>query len=388
MNRSEHAVHIADPLWQLLEQMSRQMDVDPDALVNQAIFTLARLNGFVTPKAMPIDDEDRASAPLGPNGSMPSPVGPVGTPSGARHEPSGAVGGSALAERVAPEVAPPLPSPPAPAPASPAAGDKPLPAAPAVAESGESSRAAMRAKAVERIRAIVQDVEAFVEPQPDPAPEQEAQDEAGDEEEDQPQQEAEQQEEQEESAAEEGEEQPEEEVPEEAAPEEGAPDGDTLEGLEPNTAEEGLPDEAEEPERVALQPVLQKPPASLQRADPFADRTIVQPARARLFLQLREHEPIEVVAERFLIGRGNHCNLIIDSVRVSREHAVLLSEGDGFVLEDQGSSNGTWLGTRRLQRHVISDGDVLMLGNEKVRFSVQPASAPASISSSAKASKI
>jgi hypothetical protein len=236
----------------------------------------------------------------------------------------------------------------------------------------------MRARAVERIRAIVQDVEALVEPQPDPAPEQEAQDEASDEEEGQEQQEQgrEQEEEQQEAAAEEAEEEPQEGDPEEAASEEGAPDGDTLEGLEPNTAEEGLPDEAEAPERVAPQPVLQKPPASLQRADPFADRTIVQPPRARLFLQVREHEPIEVVAERFLIGRGNHCNLIIDSVRVSREHAVLLSEDAGFVLEDLGSSNGTWLGTRRLQRHVITDGDVLMLGNEKVRFSVQPPGAP------------
>jgi hypothetical protein len=337
MNRSARTIHIADPLWQALEAMSRQMAVDPDALVNQAIFALARSHGFVVPKAVALEEE------------KPAQVRPA-------------------AEAV------PLPSPPsavvAPAPMASAL----IPSASPAREPGESSVAAFRARAAERVRAIVQDVEAFVEPQPDPPPAQQE----GDQEEDSADEADEEHEEQagheekeagQDSEADEPSEEPE-------ALEEVGDESDTVEGIEPHTAEEGVPDEAGESEPPLVHPVLQKPPASLQNANPFAsDRTIVQPPRARLFLQVREHEPIEVVAERFLIGRGNHCNLIIDSVRVSREHAVLLSEGEGFVLEDLGSSNGTWLGTRRLQRHVISDGDVLMLGNEKVRFSVEPAGA-------------
>jgi hypothetical protein len=322
MNRSAHTVHIADPLWHALEQMSRQMAVEPEALVNQAIFTLARLNGFVVPKVVAVEDP---------------PTPPVR------------------------EVVP-LPAPPAPVGPS-----KVEVAAPASAS--DSSIAELRAKAAERIRDIVQDVEAFVEPQPDPAPEQAAQDErdeeaeeeAGDESEDEAEQEQEQEESAEASQAEEEEENP-------------PPEADVP---EPNTSENGVPEDTATPDRLVLQPVLQKPPVALQKANPFGDqRTIVQPARPRLFLQVREHEPIEVVAERFLIGRGNHCNLVIDSVRVSREHAVLTSENGGFVLEDLGSSNGTWLGTRRLQRHLITDGDVLMLGNEKIRFSVAAPGAP------------
>ncbi|MEW5740650.1 MAG: FHA domain-containing protein [Myxococcota bacterium] len=42
-------VTMAPHLWEALEQMSSEMGVATDALVSQAVFTLARLNGFVVP---------------------------------------------------------------------------------------------------------------------------------------------------------------------------------------------------------------------------------------------------------------------------------------------------------------------------------------------------
>ncbi|NPC84493.1 FHA domain-containing protein, partial [Pyxidicoccus fallax] len=49
MNRTLRTVSISDPLWTALETMSREMGVDRDVLVNQAIFALARQFGFITP---------------------------------------------------------------------------------------------------------------------------------------------------------------------------------------------------------------------------------------------------------------------------------------------------------------------------------------------------
>nr|MCU0702156.1 FHA domain-containing protein [Myxococcaceae bacterium] len=49
MTRTRRTVEISDALWDALELMSREMSVDRDALVNQALFTFARFNGYVTP---------------------------------------------------------------------------------------------------------------------------------------------------------------------------------------------------------------------------------------------------------------------------------------------------------------------------------------------------
>lgn len=79
-----------------------------------------------------------------------------------------------------------------------------------------------------------------------------------------------------------------------------------------------------------------------------------------------------VRGERFLIGRGRHCDLVLDSAKVSREHALLRREADGWWIEDLGSSNGTWLGRARVERRRIADGDEYSICAEKLRCVLSP----------------
>ena len=44
--------------------------------------------------------------------------------------------------------------------------------------------------------------------------------------------------------------------------------------------------------------------------------------------------------DRTTIGRSPDCDIFLDDVTVSRNHAVLVAEGDRFVIEDQGSQIG------------------------------------------------
>jgi hypothetical protein len=71
--------------------------------------------------------------------------------------------------------------------------------------------------------------------------------------------------------------------------------------------------------------------------------------------------------DRFVIGRGKHCDLVIDSSKVSREHAAIVREGDAWYIEDLGSSNGTWYQRARIQRRRILDGDEYFICSERVR---------------------
>jgi len=75
----------------------------------------------------------------------------------------------------------------------------------------------------------------------------------------------------------------------------------------------------------------------------------------------------KVSKDRFLIGRGKHCDLVVDSAKVSREHAAIVREADGWYLQDLGSANGTWFQRARVDRRRIEDGDEFFICSEKVR---------------------
>jgi pSer/pThr/pTyr-binding forkhead associated (FHA) protein len=91
---------------------------------------------------------------------------------------------------------------------------------------------------------------------------------------------------------------------------------------------------------------------------------LLRKATVAVFIEREGQPPLEVTTDRFVIGRGPQCDLIIDSPRVSREHAVLLREGIRYLLEDLGSSNGTFVGDVRITRQELQSGDVVQLGNE------------------------
>lgn len=77
---------------------------------------------------------------------------------------------------------------------------------------------------------------------------------------------------------------------------------------------------------------------------------------------------VDVARDRWVIGRGAHCDLVIESPRISREHAALVKGADGsWSIEDLGSSNGTWCRGERVTRRRIEPGDEFYLCSERIR---------------------
>ena len=51
----------------------------------------------------------------------------------------------------------------------------------------------------------------------------------------------------------------------------------------------------------------------------------------------------------YVIGRRSDCQIFVPDMRVSRQHARLVRNGEGWTLEDLGSNNGTYINGVRLQ---------------------------------------
>lgn len=67
--------------------------------------------------------------------------------------------------------------------------------------------------------------------------------------------------------------------------------------------------------------------------------------------------------QEVVIGRGDKCALKLDDTYVSTMHARIFSKGDAFMLEDLGSTNGTYVNRRRITAPVeLQRGDQVKIG--------------------------
>ncbi len=82
----------------------------------------------------------------------------------------------------------------------------------------------------------------------------------------------------------------------------------------------------------------------------------------------RSGETYVLKGERIAIGRHPDARIFLDDVTVSRNHAVVVREGDAWVIVDEGSLNGTFVNRRRADRTVLSDGDEIQIGKYKLTF--------------------
>jgi diguanylate cyclase (GGDEF)-like protein len=126
-------------------------------------------------------------------------------------------------------------------------------------------------------------------------------------------------------------------------------------------------------------------------ANPFEDTTRMSPApggpqggdsNATAYLVVlagsNVGEMYKVEKKRTVMGRGETVDIRLFDEGISREHAQVVQEiaedsgGEGGlpkmrnILEDMGSTNGTFCNGVRVQRQVLADGDKILLGSTTI----------------------
>ena len=76
----------------------------------------------------------------------------------------------------------------------------------------------------------------------------------------------------------------------------------------------------------------------------------------------------EINKPRFTIGRRPYNDVPIDNLAISGEHAAIVQIGNGLMLEDGGSTNGTLLNGTQIEKQLLKDGDVIEISKYHLRY--------------------
>src|SRR4051812_36682663 len=81
-----------------------------------------------------------------------------------------------------------------------------------------------------------------------------------------------------------------------------------------------------------------------------------------------ENQEIELTPDPMTVGRASACNIRIGDAGVSSKHAKIWCEDGQYFLMDLGSTNGTFVNDRDVDREQLNDGDVITFGMTKASF--------------------
>lgn len=91
-------------------------------------------------------------------------------------------------------------------------------------------------------------------------------------------------------------------------------------------------------------------------------------AYLRIFMGDTLLEQRELTAERTSIGRSDDNDIVLEGRGVSKHHAAIERHEHGFVFVDHDSSNGSFVGARRVTRHPLNYWDEIQIFNYVLKF--------------------
>jgi pSer/pThr/pTyr-binding forkhead associated (FHA) protein len=92
-------------------------------------------------------------------------------------------------------------------------------------------------------------------------------------------------------------------------------------------------------------------------------------SQSRLVIHTSEKTwEVHLTDDHLTIGRDPNCDVVIDDIRLSRQHARIDRKRNTYTIHDLQSTNGTWMGESRIEKHKLEDGDTLQVGEAQLVF--------------------
>lgn len=78
--------------------------------------------------------------------------------------------------------------------------------------------------------------------------------------------------------------------------------------------------------------------------------------------------PTPIGAEGITIGRSPECGICLEHDSVSRLHFSIEPCVAGYIVRDLGSTNGTFVNSRKIDRALVQNGDLIRIGQITLKF--------------------
>jgi pSer/pThr/pTyr-binding forkhead associated (FHA) protein len=80
---------------------------------------------------------------------------------------------------------------------------------------------------------------------------------------------------------------------------------------------------------------------------------------------------VQLTKDKTTLGRRPYNDIVIDNLAVSGEHAVLQMVGQDVYIEDQNSTNGTYINGRAVKKQLLQHNDTIEIGKYKIKYLVE-----------------
>lgn len=116
-----------------------------------------------------------------------------------------------------------------------------------------------------------------------------------------------------------------------------------------------------------------RPPMSASAFDPTKEQIanaaqLASQAKLVITMQGLPDREITLDGDRILLGRGEEADVRIDSVFISRYHALIVRDHGQHLMLDLGSTNGLLVNSRRILRRALRHRDLIQVGPARVMY--------------------
>jgi hypothetical protein len=96
---------------------------------------------------------------------------------------------------------------------------------------------------------------------------------------------------------------------------------------------------------------------------------------AKLVIKLNNDviDHVELKQGDMKIGRKPGCEILLDNLAVSGEHANIFTVGEDSFIQDLGSTNGTFINNKKITKHYLKNGDTIVIGKHTLIYLTEPA---------------
>lgn len=122
--------------------------------------------------------------------------------------------------------------------------------------------------------------------------------------------------------------------------------------------------------------------SELSKTRPISRKVIMEdlPSRHAASLEIRcpgiETAVVQLDEHETIVGRTSECRIQLQLPNVSRLHARITYRNDEYLIEDLGSTNGTFVNSVRIQKCVLRNNDQILIGDSKIIFSEKKSRQP------------